>query len=133
MQLFPGEFAAPTLTGEATRGSTAAGRYEELASDKLIYLQRARGRLWLQLLDWIAPGQGAEASPDTIGARLEHDPTLQALTQRAVDRVASELGLSGSAAVMELINGLSHELSYIDALRFSLNRFGNGAVAGCID
>ena len=42
MQLFPGEFAAPTLTGEATRGSTAAGRYEELASDKLIYLQRAR-------------------------------------------------------------------------------------------
>ena len=100
-----------------------------------IYRQRARGRLWLQLLDWIAPGQVAAATPDTIGARLEHDPILQVLTQRAVDRVAVELGLcrndaagddvagndaSGSAAVTALIDGLSHELSFIEALRHSL-------------
>ena len=108
-QLRPGDpLPAEVLTGEAS------WHPEEM------FRVRARGRLWLQLLDWIAPGQVDEASPDTIGARLEHDPALQALTQRAVDRVANELGLSGSAAVMELINGLAHELSFIDALRFTL-------------
>ena len=95
-----------------------------------IYRQRARGRLWLQLLDWIAPGQVTAATPDTIGARLEHDPILQVLTKRAVDRVAVELGLSGndlartgmsgSDAVTALIDGLSQELSYIEALRDTL-------------
>ena len=85
-----------------------------------LYRKRARGRLRLQLLGWIAPDQEQTATPDGIVAAMEDDRDLRDLVQRAVAEVASALGLPGADAAMELITTMAHELSYVEALRDSL-------------
>lgn len=85
MNLWPGEYAAPTLTGDADKNETAAGRYEGMASDKLIYLQRARqcARVTIPML---FPPQGHSS------ATTYYTP-FQAIGAMGLNNLASKLVL----------------------------------------
>ncbi len=75
----------------------------------------AQQRLKLGLLAWLDP-----AAEGAAPARLETDPKLRAAVQTAFERAAAELALPGAAEVVQLVEELADELSYIEALRETL-------------
>src|SRR5208283_3135331 len=50
------------------------------------------------------------------------DPVLRRQVQEALDHAATALGLDGQEAVAQLLEGLAHELAFIEALRDRLLR-----------
>lgn len=79
----------------------------------------ANTRLRLQMVAWLTAGTGGERMDVTAESLLQvvDDPALRARVQTALERATRELGLSHSDQVLEMLEALGEELSYIEALR----------------
>lgn len=79
----------------------------------------ANTRLRLQMVAWLTSGTGGERIEVTAESLLQvaDDPVLRARVQTALDRAARELGLNHADQVLEMLEALGEELSYIEALR----------------
>ena len=89
-----------------------------------MHLALASARLRVQLVAWLNVGTAADApevNTDTL-LRLDDDPVLRRQVQEALDHAATALGLDGQEAVVQLLEGLAHELAFIEALRDRLLR-----------
>jgi hypothetical protein len=76
-------------------------------------------RLRLQLVDWLSAGtESSRAQLDAESLlQVADDPHLRAQVQTALARAAAELNLPNADAVVALLEALSEELGYIEALR----------------
>jgi hypothetical protein len=83
--------------------------------------QIAATRLRLQLLAWIDPAAaqeaGADGGPDPS---LEDDPAVRAKVQAAFREAATALDLPNAEAVVAVVERLTGEFAYIEALREGL-------------
>ena len=89
-----------------------------------LHLQIARARLQWQLVAWLNSGTGADTPAlDADGLlQVEGDPARKLQVQQAFGKAAKALGLPSREAVIELVEELAQELSYIEALRDRLLR-----------
>jgi hypothetical protein len=114
------DFVAGLSVGDPLPSEVLTGRASWQPGAK--YEHAAAVKLQLQLLTWLDPaltGQGG--SPPSL-ERMESDPQLRAAVQRAFERAADELGLSGPHEVMQLVADLAGELACIEALRDTFQR-----------
>jgi phosphoserine phosphatase len=79
--------------------------------------QTAATRLRLQLLAWLDPAAARTACGADIGERLEADPALRAKVQAAFREAAAELELASMDEVVALVERLTEEFAFIEALR----------------
>ncbi len=86
------------------------------------HTQLARARLRLQLLLWADPNAEKMATVASIGGQLEDDPDLDRLLRHTVQRVAEFLDLADPNEVVVLVDILSNEMGYIEALREGLQQ-----------
>ncbi len=108
LSLQPGDHFPPELlTGDASWRPTLA------------HLRLAATRLALDLVCWINPSsRWAQAQRDVRTLlRLAEEGGLQAEVASAAERCAQELGLANRQEVLETLEDLSRELSFIEALR----------------
>lgn len=79
----------------------------------------ANTRLRLQMVAWLTAGTGGDRIDLTAESLLQvaDDPVLRARVQTALDRAAQELGLGHADEVLQMLEALGEELSYIEALR----------------
>jgi len=94
------------LTGEASWQPD--DRFRELAAN----------RLRVQLMNWLNPDTDA-VTAEALG-HLDEDRDLRRQVQTAFERAAEALGLPDSQEVVRLLELLSEELAYIEALRAGL-------------
>ena len=93
---------------------TGAASWQPTAAHRLA----AATRLRLQLLGWLDPEAArANVRAGDIGVRIETDPVLKAKVQAAFREAAVALEVADSDAVVALVERLSEELAYIEALR----------------
>lgn len=78
--------------------------------------QIAYHRLAMQLLGWLSGDEHVITNPDEL-MQVAGDPTFRKRVNDAFGEAAINLGLPSKEEVTELIQGLSHELAYIEALR----------------
>jgi len=111
--LRPGDaFPTEVLTGEASWRPDA------------IHLQVAAARVRLQLVAWLEhDGVPAQLPPDAerLLAAIEQ-PERRRQVQQAFRKAAMTLGLANTNAVVDVVEQLAEELSYIEALRDRLLR-----------
>ena len=108
LSLQPGDLFPPELlTGDASWRPTLA------------HLRAATTRLALDLVCWINPSsRWAQAQRDVRTLlRLAEDGGLQAEVEAMAERCAQELGLVNRQAVLQALEDMSCELSFIEALR----------------
>lgn len=82
------------------------------------HLQIARGRISLQLVSWMTGKE--EAVPDRFKLeQLVDDPNVKSKAQEAFARLAKQFGLpeDRKQEVVDKVENLARELSYIEALR----------------
>ena len=81
----------------------------------------AAARLRLQLVAWLRP-ESAAAMPSDGGSvcRLDEDPATRQQVNAALEQAARDLGVADRSAVIDLLEALAEELSYIEALREGL-------------
>lgn len=88
---------------------------------RLDHFSKAFGQLRLRLLAWAEQSSFEVLCADRkLIDRLDTDPLLRERMQRALVRAAAELGVPDAAAVSDMIDACSEELSYIEALRDDL-------------
>ncbi len=81
----------------------------------------AAARLRLQLAAWLRPEAAGVLMPDAGSVRrLDDDPAMRQYVNAAMEQVARDLGLPGRTAVVDLLERLAEELSFIEALREGL-------------
>ncbi|MQX36442.1 hypothetical protein [Roseospira navarrensis] len=85
-------------------------------SPKEKHKQIAYHRLAMQLLGWLSGDEHVISNPDEL-MQVAGDPTFRKQVNDAFGEAARALGLPNKEAVTEMIQGLSHELAYIEALR----------------
>ena len=92
------------------------------------HIRRAATRLRLDLVTWMTPAsRWSKADRDELTLlRLADDPALRAEVNAVSIPVAGQLGLKDGADVIRLLEELSQEMAYIEALRERLL----GRVAG---
>jgi hypothetical protein len=81
------------------------------------HLKLAKARLQRQLLVWLRPNESTEMLAPEVLLTLDEDPDLRNQVQTAFAEAARTLGLPGQNAVIEGIEVLAMELSYIEAMR----------------
>ncbi len=83
------------------------------------HLRLAATRLRLNLVAWLSPGSrwAAAERDDATLLRLSQDPALAREVQAAAVAASRVLGLRHASQVVQALDGLSDELSYIEALR----------------
>ena len=111
--LRPGDTLPPEiLTGEASWDPDS------------IHYQLASTRLRLQLIDWFSAGSSVERNGLDADSLLQiaDDPQLKTQVQQAIAGAADALGLPGAGTVLDLLEMLTRELAYIEALRDRLLR-----------
>ncbi len=81
------------------------------------HLRLAKARLQRQLLVWLRPDESTEMLAPEVLLALDEDPDMRNQIQAAFAKAALTLGLSGQGAVIEGIEVLATELSYIEAMR----------------
>lgn len=83
------------------------------------HLRLANARLQLQLVAWLRAGTGEDHAALDSRALLAaaDDPALPQQVQEAFHRVAEELKLPASEAVVPMMETLAQELAYVEALR----------------
>lgn len=87
----------------------------------VLHRRRAATRLRLRLLAWLDPSAALAAGKGEDSAnRLEADPELRTMVQNAFRKAAEELGLATSEELVERVEQLAEEFSYIEALREGL-------------
>ena len=87
----------------------------------VLHRRRAATRLRLRLLAWLDPSAALAAGKGEDSAnRLEADPELRTMVQTAFRKAAEELGLATSEELVERVEQLAEEFSYIEALREGL-------------
>ncbi len=78
----------------------------------------AATRLRLQLLAWIDPAAAQEAGAERdIEAQMQRDPVIRSKVQAAFREAAATLELESPAEVVAVVERLSEETAYIEALR----------------
>jgi hypothetical protein len=84
-----------------------------------VHLEIAKARLQWQLVAWLNSGTGAETPALNAESLLQlaDDLTRKAQVQQAFAKAAEALGLPSREAVIQLVEELAQELSYIEALR----------------
>jgi hypothetical protein len=97
------------LTGEAS--------WEPDPSARDVVARRLR---W-QLLNWL-DGEAAQASALRGLRGLDSDPAMRLKVQQSFDKAATALGLDSAAEVVNMVENLAGELSYIETLREQLMR-----------
>lgn len=82
------------------------------------HLELAKGRLTLQLVSWIT-GKEVAISERYQLEQIMEDPTTKQRTQEAFSKLARQFGLPDDRRqeVVEKVDALARELSYIEALR----------------
>ena len=122
------DFVSCLTLGDPLPSEVLTGRASWQPAAK--HQQMAVARLRLQLLTWLDPAEAAafDGQPPPL-ERLETDPALRAAVQRAFERAAVELNLSGPNEVMTLVAEIAEELSYIEALRETFLRRVQSMVA----
>jgi hypothetical protein len=83
------------------------------------HLRLANARLQLQLAAWLRAGSKedhAALDPQALLTAAD-DPALRQQVQEAFGRVAEELKLPTSEAVVPMVESLAQELAYVEALR----------------
>ncbi len=85
-------------------------------SPKDKHRQIAYHRLAMQVLGWLSGDEHVITNPDEL-LQVAGDPTFRKRVNDAFGEVAHALGLQTKEEVTELIQGLSQELAYIEALR----------------
>ena len=84
----------------------------------LHHRQRAATRLRLKLLAWLDPEAAAGlGDPAELGTRLDRDPALRTLVQTAFREAAAALDLPGPDDLVALVETLSEEFAFVEALR----------------
>jgi len=78
--------------------------------------QIAYHRLAMQVLGWLSGDEHVITNPDEL-MQVAGDPTFRRQVNDAFGEAARSLGLRNKEEVTELIQGLSTELAYIEALR----------------
>jgi len=84
----------------------------------------ASTRIHMQLVAWLnvgSTGDEPEMNAETLLRRAD-DPAMRRQVQEALDHAATALGLANQEAVVQLLEELSHELAFIEALRERLLR-----------
>jgi len=83
------------------------------------HLRLANARLQLQLVAWLRAdtGEGRLALDPQALLTAADDPALRQQVQEAFGRVAEELKLPTSEAVVPMMESLAQELAYVEALR----------------
>ena len=111
-------FVAQVQLGDPLPSEVLTGEASWAPSD--IHRRTAMAKLQLQLLNWIN-GAGNSDDPLVTGQILivsMDDPSVRPRIQDALKRAATTLGIEGGQSAMStLIEELSHELAYIEALR----------------
>jgi hypothetical protein len=81
------------------------------------HLETAQGRVTAGLLAWLGEGSKAESAVEL--AALAADAGVKAKVQAAFGRLAQRMGLPDErrSEVVDAVDRLAHELSYIEALR----------------
>lgn len=89
-----------------------------------VHFELASTRLRLQLIDWFTAGTNADRTALDADSLLQiaDDPHLKLQVQQAISGAADALGLRGANAVLDLLELLTRELAYIEALRDRLLR-----------
>ena len=81
----------------------------------------AAARLRLHLAAWLRPEAAGVVMPDAGSVRrLDEDPAMRQHVNAAMEQAARDLGLTDRAEVVDLLEKLAEELSYIEALREGL-------------
>jgi hypothetical protein len=83
---------------------------------KAKHRQIAYNRLAVQILGWLSGDEHIITNPDEL-MQVAGDSTFRKQVNEAFGEAALNLGLPSKEDVTHLIEGLSHELSYIEALR----------------
>ncbi len=83
------------------------------------YRRIAAGKLRLQLMAWVDPSADPRADAAAL-ERLETDAAMRARVQRAFEQAAKALDLPGPPAVMQVVEDIAEELSFIESLREEL-------------
>ncbi len=89
-----------------------------------VHYELAATRLRLQLIDWFTAGSNSDRTALDADSLLQiaDDPQLKLQVQQAMSGAADALGLPDPKAVIDLIELLTRELAYIEALRDRLLR-----------
>ncbi|HVC63250.1 MAG TPA: hypothetical protein VND19_23165 [Acetobacteraceae bacterium] len=95
------------------------------------HLRLANARLQLQLVAWLRAGTGEDHVALDSRALLTaaDDPALRQQVQEAFKRVADELKLPATEAVVPMMESLAQELAYVEALRERLLQPVQGVAA----
>ncbi len=83
----------------------------------------ARGRISMQLVTWLSGDEEIVTDMEQL-AMVSEDPTMKAKISEAFGEAAEKLGLGRDNVekVVDLVDSLGEELSYIEALRNQLQR-----------
>ncbi len=84
----------------------------------------ALARLSAQLMHWLSGDDDVHIGPDLL-EKISSDPTMKVKVNEAFGEAAERLGLGRDQReeVVSIVNGLSEELAYIEALRSDLEQF----------
>ena len=84
----------------------------------VLHRQRAVTRLRLNLLAWLDPAAAQAAGRDVErGHRLDSDPELRTMVQKAFRMAATELGLASPEELVAQVERLAEEFACIETLR----------------
>ena len=82
----------------------------------------ARGRVMLQLVSWLSGDESVVTDKDQL-AMVTEDPAMKEKINTAFTEAADKLGLGDDVEkVVDLVDSLAEELSYIEALRRQFER-----------
>ncbi len=86
--------------------------------------QVARSRLLVQLVAWMAGGEAAMMDPSELLSAME-DPSMKEKINTAFEEAATKLGLGpgGKQKVTDMIDQLTREMTYIEALREKIGNY----------
>jgi hypothetical protein len=116
------DFVAGLRIGDALPAEVLSGQASWQPDE--LHLQIANARLQWQLVAWLNSGTGGDAPQLDAESLLQvaGDPARRQQVQQAFAKAAESLGLPGKDDVIRLVEELSRELAYIEALRDRLLR-----------
>ena len=81
----------------------------------------AQHRVTMHLVSWLT-GEEEEINDTADLIRMANDPSIKSKVNDAFDTAANALGLNDRDEVVDLINSFGEELSYIEAIRDTVNK-----------
>ncbi len=118
------EFVREIYPGDSVPSEVLNGKASWMVDEK--YLAAAKARVMMQLVAWMT-GEDFEAVDLRDMLRRADNPETKKIVQEAFSDIAEKLGIGKDRReeVVQMVDRLAHELSYVEALRGELGKIND--------